>query len=127
MSEKIATHSDVELISTIQRENQQLKKTLDKYHKLIEELRREIDYYRKRFEDLQENQRREFESKIDSLGKQIDSLRDREDARSRAHWGWIYSEKDRVFKDRERILEQKAEMFRLEREEFLKLKKASEN
>ena len=93
MSEKIATYSDVELINTIQQENQQLKMTLNEYHKLMEELRGEIDYYRERFEDLQENQRREFESKIDSLGKQIDSLRDREDARSRAHWEWIYSKK----------------------------------
>ena len=127
MSEKIATPSDIEFINTIQQENQQLKKTLNEYQKLMEELRGEIDYYRKRFEVLQENQRREFESKIDSLGKQIDSLRDREDARSRVHWEWIYSEKDRIFKDRERIIEKKAEKLRLEREEFLKLTKASED
>lgn len=127
MAEKMTMHSDNEFINTIQQENQQLKKTLSEYHKLMDDLRGEIDYYRKRFEVLQENQRREFESKIDSLGKQIDSLRDREDARSRAHWEWIYSEKDRIFKDRERIIEKKAEKLRLEREEFLRVTKASED
>ena len=124
MSEKCPMNLDVEAINSIRQENEKLIRALINSRELMEELRREIDYLKKRFEDKQEYQRREFESRINNLSEQIDSLREREDVRSKAHWQWIYGEKDRIFKERERTLEKKAEKLRQEREEFLKFTKA---
>lgn len=124
MSEKSPMNLDVEAIYSIRQENEKLIVDLINIRKLMEELRQEIDYFKKKFEDKQEYQRREFESRVNNLSEQIDSLREREDVRSEAHWQWIYSEKDRIFKDRERILQKKAEKLRQEKEEFIKMTKA---